>query len=168
MATPRRGKKSVESRAGHRLNLTLQEKRFPRSIYFKHGAEERIVEQAFLKKVRPEFEKFYRAQKKRKNGDQYIFTMLTGMNFSGKRIKHGFSNRRVRIRSLKEFDRVMTGILHNAKKGFLAKLKKYLSRSGLNTFSIRGVKMEVAKNARSKSNPPKRSTRQAGKTVRSR
>lgn len=138
-------KKIVTTIDKQELNLHIQWKRFPKSIYLKPGMSPGEIESIIDKSVRPEFEKFFKKTRGKKKGDKYILTMMTNMNFKGKRVKTGFSTKRVRITKLEHFERAMQDLKHGSLKGFMKKILQYLARQGLTSYSIRGVKMEVAK-----------------------
>lgn len=127
------------------LRLHIQWKKFPKSIYLKPGMNPEEIEKIIDKSVRPEFEKFFKKTKGKRRGDKYILTMMTNMNFSGKRVKTGFSTKRIKITKLEHFERAMQDLKHGSIKGFMKKILQYLARAGLTSYSIRGVKMEVAK-----------------------
>lgn len=139
-------KKTVTTIDKKQIQLYIQHKKFSRSLFIKPGMTSEEIEKIVDRAVRPEFEKFFKKNHRKGRGDKYIFTMMTNMNFGGKRVKTGFSTRRKKITKAQHFEMAMHDLKHSTLKGFLKKIMQYLARQGLKSYSIRGVKMEVTTN----------------------
>lgn len=154
-------KKEITTRTGRKLIATRERIKFPRSIYFKRGVSNEEIEEVFETRIKPVYEEFWKKQTKRKNGNKFIFSIQTGMNFKGKRLKSGYSTPRTKVGpKQRNFNYAMqkwkNGFLD--KKGFFQKIKRYLAKSGLTSFSIKGISVEVVRDdvrPKAKSKPKK-------------
>lgn len=112
-------------------------RKFVRSSRQPVKGKRRLIK-TYKSKAAPDFREFYKKNKKR--GDQFIFRIGMQHNFEGKRIKSGFSTKRVKISNQKELERVIT----NLQNKFVKAMKKYLKRKDLTSLTFQGVTMEVS------------------------
>lgn len=120
--------------------------KFGRSITHKSRKD---FQKTYEKKIKDDMLRFYRRNKGRRRGNEYIFRVSISINRGKKRFKQNLGAARFKVRSEKSlrkyFDRNM--------KFMIKKMGKYLDRANTRSVSVTGFKAEVVRRgARPKTN----------------
>lgn len=125
--------------------------KFKKGISHKRGKD---FEKTYNSLVKKEMQKFVRANKGKRRGNQYIFRVSISINSKKKRFKQNVGGMRVKIKDEKSLKKYFDRNL----KFFIKKMSKYASRTGVKSVTVTGFKGEVIKRgSRSKANQSRRS-----------
>lgn len=141
--------RKLHSQDGKPFEVFKIRKRFHKSLSIKKGkSAKESISRHFEKRLKKEFTAQFNKHKKR--GNKVILRVSMTHNLKGKRLKHGVSISRVKIRTKKQ----LAKRLDQLKTQLLDKMSTYLRRKDYRSISIKGIDIEfVTKDIKDETQP---------------